>query len=58
MYAKIKKRSGSVVKFRPEKITSAIERAGLASEEFGETEARQLTETVLKNAEKTKNVVK
>ena len=52
MYAKIKKRSGSVVKFRPEKITSAIERAGLASEEFGETEARQLTETVLKNAEK------
>lgn len=53
MYAKIKKRSGSVVKFRPEKITSAIERAGLASEEFGETEARQLTETVLKNAEKT-----
>ena len=52
MYAKIKKRSGSVVKFRPEKITSAIERAGLASEEFGETEARKLTETVLKNAEK------
>ena len=52
MYAKIKKRSGNTVKFRPEKITSAIERAGIATEEFGETKARKLTVKVLKNAEK------
>ena len=52
MYAKIKKRSGNTVKFRPEKITSAIECAGIATEEFGETEARKLTVKVLKNAEK------
>lgn len=52
MFTNIKKRDGRVVKFRPEKITSALERAGLATDEFGEVEARKLTDKVVARAKK------
>ncbi|MGB2787120.1 MAG: ribonucleoside triphosphate reductase, partial [Candidatus Saccharimonadaceae bacterium] len=51
MFSKIKKRDGRIVKFRTEKIISAIERAGLETGEFSEVEARKLAERVLKWAE-------
>ena len=47
MFKKIKKRDGSIVEFDSSKITSAIARAGKATNEFGEREARQLTLRVL-----------
>ncbi|MFV0485562.1 MAG: ribonucleoside triphosphate reductase, partial [Candidatus Saccharimonadales bacterium] len=50
MYQKIKKRDGRTVKFRPEKITSAIERAGLETGEFGEDQAQHLTKTVIEQS--------
>lgn len=43
----IKKRDGRRVKFQPEKITAAIEKAGLATGEFDRAEAEQLTTKVL-----------
>lgn len=48
MFSKIKKRDGRTVKFRSEKIISAIERAGLETGEFSEVEARKLADRVLK----------
>jgi ribonucleoside-triphosphate reductase len=42
------KRSGDLVAFEPEKIRSAIARAGKASEEFDETEAQLLAIQVVK----------
>ena len=47
MFRNIKKRDGRVVKFRPAKITSAIARAGKATGEFGQGEARKLMLRVL-----------
>lgn len=52
MFKKIKKRDGSIVEFDSSKITSAIARAGKATNEFGEREARQLTLRVLNLAHK------
>ena len=43
MFANIKKRDGRVVRFDSSKITSAIDKAGKATNEFGEREARKLT---------------
>ncbi|MCJ7595012.1 MAG: ribonucleoside triphosphate reductase [Desulfobacterales bacterium] len=47
MFEKIKKRDGRVVPFDSQKITSAIERAGKATGEFEEREAKKLTLRVL-----------
>jgi anaerobic ribonucleoside-triphosphate reductase len=47
MIENIRKRDGRVVKFDSPKITNAIARAGKATEEFGEKEARKLTLKVL-----------
>ncbi len=52
MYNYIKKRDGRKVKFNDRKIMSAIERAGLETGEFAETEADKLTKKVLARAEK------
>lgn len=52
MYSKIKKRDGRLVKFNQQKIMSAIERAGLESAEFAESEAASLTAKVIARAEK------
>ncbi|MBN1103809.1 MAG: ribonucleoside triphosphate reductase [Deltaproteobacteria bacterium] len=43
MFEEIRKRDGRVVPFDPSKITSAIAKAGKATGEFGEREARKLT---------------
>jgi anaerobic ribonucleoside-triphosphate reductase len=43
MYKKIKKRDGSIVGFDSVKITSAIVKAGKATGEFRENEAKKLT---------------
>jgi len=40
---KIKKRNGSVVEFNSSKITAAIAKAGQATGEFEQREARKLT---------------
>ena len=53
MFKKIQKRDGKIVNFNPEKITDAIAAAGSATEEFKYDRAKQLTEKVLKRAEKT-----
>jgi len=45
---RVQKRDGSIVAFDAEKIVSAICRAGTASGEFGDAEARLLTAQVLK----------
>ncbi|MGB4762052.1 MAG: ribonucleoside triphosphate reductase [Candidatus Saccharimonas sp.] len=50
MYSYIKKRDGRRVTFRLQKIMSAIERAGLETGEFAETEANELTQSVLARA--------
>ncbi len=42
MFTKIKKRDGRTVKFDQEKITHAIEKAGAATNEFGESIAEKL----------------
>jgi len=47
MFKKIKKRNGRVVGFDSSKITAAIAKAGQATGEFGEREARKLTLRVL-----------
>ena len=47
MFDKIKKRDGRIVEFDSSKITSAILKAGKATGEFGEREARKLTLRVL-----------
>ena len=51
MFKKIIKRDGKIVKFDPEKITDAISKAGLATEEFKYDRAKALAEKVLKRAE-------
>lgn len=52
MNTKIKKRDGRLVKFKAEKITKAIAKAGVATGEFDSQEARKLTIKVLNLAEK------
>ncbi|MGA6926331.1 MAG: ribonucleoside triphosphate reductase [Desulfosarcina sp.] len=47
MIEKIKKRDGRIVEFDPSKITAAIAKAGHASGEFGEREAKKMTLRVL-----------
>lgn len=47
MFKKIKKRDGSIVGFDSVKITSAIVKAGKATGEFGENEAKKFTLRVL-----------
>lgn len=47
MFEQIKKRDGRVVPFDSSKITSAIAKAGKATGEFGDREARKLTLRVL-----------
>ena len=47
MFKNIKKRDGRIVEFDSSKITSAIARAGKATGEFGEKEARKLMFRVL-----------
>ncbi len=47
MFEQIKKRDGRIVEFDSTKITAAIAKAGQASGEFGEREARKLTLRVL-----------
>lgn len=44
MFKKIVKRDGQIVDFDPEKITEAITKAGLATEEFNRERAKQLTD--------------
>ncbi|HUI73241.1 MAG TPA: ribonucleoside triphosphate reductase [Spirochaetia bacterium] len=51
MFVSIKKRNGLVVPFRPEKITTAIARAGSATGEFDEETAGRLTLRVLNLAQ-------
>lgn len=53
MFKKIVKRDGKIVTFKPEKITEAIAKAGLATEEFKTDRAKQITEKVLKRATET-----
>ena len=43
MFEQIKKRDGRVVEFDSTKITAAIAKAGKATGEFGQREARKLT---------------
>ena len=52
MFERIRKRDGSVVVFDPEKITSAVARAGKATGEFGQGEAKKITDEVLTLAHK------
>ncbi len=52
MYSKVKKRDGRLVKFDEMKIMSAIERAGLETGEFAETEAKKLADKVVARAQK------
>ena len=47
MFKNIRKRDGRIVQFDSSKITSAIAKAGKATGEFGEKEARKLTLKVL-----------
>ncbi len=47
MFEGVRKRDGRVVEFDSSKITSAIAKAGKATDEFGEREARKLTLRVL-----------
>lgn len=47
MFEKIKKRDGRVLEFDSSKITNAIAKAGMASGEFGERDAKKLTLRVL-----------
>ena len=52
MRNKIRKRDGHLAMFDAVKITSAIAKAGLANDEFGEKEAKKLTIKALNLAEK------
>src|SRR3989339_1022469 len=47
MFDEIKKRDGRVVPFDSSKITSAIAKAGKATDEFGERDAKKMTLRVL-----------
>lgn len=47
MFEQIKKRDGRIVEFDSSKITAAIAKAGEATDQFGEREARKLTLRVL-----------
>ena len=47
MFKKIKKRDGTIVDFDSSKIITAIVKAGKATGEFGENEAKKLTLRVL-----------
>ncbi len=51
MFVSIKKRNGIIVPFRPDKITTAIARAGKATSEFEEETAGRLTLRVLNLAQ-------
>jgi ribonucleoside-triphosphate reductase (formate) len=51
MFKRIVKRDGKIVKFDPEKITEAIAKAGLATDEFKAERAKVLSEKVLQRAE-------
>lgn len=53
MFKKIVKRDGKIVDFDPEKITEAIAKAGLATEEFKHDRAKQLAEKAIKRAQET-----
>ncbi len=53
MFKKIVKRDGKIVNFNPDKITEAIAKAGLATEEFKAERAKAIAEKVLKRAEET-----
>lgn len=51
MFKRIVKRDGKIVKFDPEKITEAIAKAGLVTEEFKHDRAKALADKVLARAE-------
>ncbi len=51
-FTKIRKRDGRIVPFNPLKITRAIEKAGIATGEFNGKEAVEITEKVLKAAQR------
>ncbi|MGO9411273.1 MAG: ribonucleoside triphosphate reductase [Spirochaetia bacterium] len=51
MFVSIKKRNGTIVPFKPEKITAAINRAGEATGEFAEEAAQRLTLRILNLAQ-------
>ena len=53
MFKKIKKRDGKIVNFNPDKITDAIAKAGLKTEEFKYDRAKAIADKVLKRAEET-----
>ena len=53
MFKKIVKRDGSIVTFDPEKITEAIAKAGLVTEEFKHDRAKQLSDKAVRRAEET-----
>lgn len=53
MFKKIVKRDGKIVDFDPDKITEAIAKAGLATEEFKHDRAKQLSDKVVKRAVET-----
>lgn len=53
MFKRIIKRDGKIVKFDPEKITEAIAKAGLVTEEFKYDRAKAIAEKVLKRADET-----
>lgn len=53
MFKRIIKRDGKIVKFDPEKITEAIAKAGLVTEEFKHDRAKAITDKVLKRADET-----
>ena len=55
MFKKIKKRDGKIVNFNPDKITDAIAKAGLKTEEFKYDRAKALSDKVVKRAEETLN---
>ncbi|MDR1033107.1 MAG: anaerobic ribonucleoside triphosphate reductase [Candidatus Nomurabacteria bacterium] len=51
MYKSIRKRDNRTVSFKPEKITQALAKAGMATEEFDPKKAAELTAEVIKQAE-------
>ncbi len=53
MFKKIVKRDGKIVDFDPEKITEAIAKAGLATEEFKYDRAKQIADKAVKRAGET-----
>lgn len=53
MFKKIVKRDGKIANFDPEKITEAIAKAGLVTEEFKYDRAKQLSDKAVKRATET-----